>query len=70
VNVINAGWEEAADYTHLNSGKPSNTTDVEHEECVHSMLEHTCNIPRTATGAEVGILPASMFHILIKHLGE
>ena len=45
-------------------------TDECHMEQVKSVLEHTCSVSCMAFATEVGISPASVYHILTSSLGK
>jgi transposase len=60
--AIKNGREETRDAPH---GKaPTSARDKRHVEQVKSVLEHTHSISCTATVTEIGITPASVYHIL------
>jgi len=64
--------EDMADAHH--NGMPTTVNDVVHMVCVclcaRALFKCMCKILCMTTAAEVGILPASMFCSLTKHLGN
>jgi hypothetical protein len=60
------GQEEKGDASH--GGAPTLATDEHHVEQVKSVLERTHSISCMATAINIGISPASVYHIVTKSL--
>jgi hypothetical protein len=68
VGAIKNGREETDDASH--SGALTLVTDEHHTEQVKSVCERMCIISCMAFATEVGISPASVYHILANSLGR